>query len=145
MRLPAAHKTEPPSRAEPPTATSCRSLRILLVEDDADSRSMLARLLELDGHSVETAESAAAAFALAGNESFDLLVSDLGLPDESGLELMRRLRLASVDLPGIALSGYGMQDDIDNSRNAGFVAHLVKPVNPHELTLAIQRATARVR
>src|SRR4030095_2952481 len=111
-------------------------------EDDADSRSMMARLLELDGHSVETAENTAAAFALASRKRFDLLISDLGLPDESGLELMRHLRRAGVELPSIALSGYGMQDDVDKPRNAGFLAPLVKPVNPHELALAIQRASA---
>jgi two-component system CheB/CheR fusion protein len=145
IRLPAGNKTDPPARSKPPAAKPVASLRILLVEDDADSRSMMARLLELDGHSVETAENAAAAFALASSKSFDLLVSDLGLPDENGLELMRRITHAGLALPSIALSGYGMQDDLDNSRDAGFLAHLVKPVNPRELTLAIQRLTATRR
>ena len=79
------------------------------------------------------------ALDLSERERFDLLVSDIGLPDGSGIDLMRRLR-AQYDLKGIALSGYGMEEDVQKSRDAGFVEHLTKPINMHSLQRAIESA-----
>jgi two-component system CheB/CheR fusion protein len=143
VTLRAALGSERPVPPQAPVESTVLALRILLVEDDADSRHMMGRLLELDGHEVTAAEDAAAALAVAERLRFDLLISDLGLPDDSGLELLRKLRAAGFEMPSIALSGYGMQEDIESSRRAGFVSHLVKPVNPRELSLAIERAVAR--
>jgi len=75
---------------------------------------------------------------LAAHNSFDLLVSDLGLPDGSGLELMSRLR-DKYGLTGIALSGYGMDEDRAASKAAGFVEHFIKPIDPERLREAIAR------
>jgi CheY-like chemotaxis protein len=102
---------------------------------------MMVRLLELDGHRVETAADVATALEAATRRDFDLLVSDLGLPDRSGLDLIRELRARGHRLPAIALSGYGQEQDLDNSRTAGFAAHLIKPVDPDRLLTAVSSVT----
>ncbi len=107
-------------------------LRLLLVEDHQETLQVLSRLLRRTGHSVCTASSIAGARDAASAETFDLVISDLGLPDGTGHELMEHLR-ATHGLRGIALSGYGMDEDLRRSAEAGFVAHLVKPVNISDL------------
>jgi PAS domain S-box-containing protein len=102
--------------------------RILLVEDHPDTARIMLRLLRHHHYDVQWAGSIGSALKLAAEHPFDLVVSDLGLPDGSGLELMRQLR-ATYGLKGIALSGYGMEEDVRRSREAGFVEHLTKPVN----------------
>jgi CheY-like chemotaxis protein len=114
------------------------SLRLLVVEDDAPTLQVLARLLTRAGHQVTTASSIAAARTAAANGKFDVVVSDLGLPDGTGIELMEHLRSAH-GLSGIALSGYGMEEDLRRSEEAGFVAHLVKPVDVGELRRMLRR------
>jgi PAS domain S-box-containing protein len=128
----------------PPAETAGHAgLRILLVEDHADTREALADLLRMYGHEVTVAGSLAAALALAATERFDLVVSDLGLPDGSGLDLMPQIRaLSPYDVKGICLTGYGMEEDIRKSREAGFLAHLTKPVNFQELAAVLARITA---
>ena len=127
------------SRSPAPSADS--PLRILLVEDHADTAEAMADLLRAVGHRVETAGSVAQALAVAagGSGGFDLVLSDLGLPDGSGLELMRELS-ARYGWPGIALSGYGMEEDVRQSLAAGFQTHLTKPVNLQALKAAIRQA-----
>ncbi len=90
---------------------------------------MMRMVLTADGHTVETAGDVATALELAGQQAFDLLLSDLGLPDGSGHDLMRQLRQRGHKFPGIALSGYGQEEDIQRSREAGFAAHLTKPAS----------------
>ena len=102
--------------------------RILLVEDHAPTRLMLQHLLKQRKFEVITAESAESALIRVKNGAFDLVISDVGLPDRSGYELMAELHELQPNLPGIALSGYGMEDDLARSRAAGFSTHLVKPV-----------------
>lgn len=106
--------------------------RILLVEDHRDTRNALERLLRRHQHEVWSASNASAALELAARHKLDLVISDLGLPDVSGMELMRRLR-DQYGLEGIAVSGYGMDDDIVGSRAAGFVHHLTKPISLERL------------
>jgi len=103
-------------------------LHLLLVEDHDSTRDVLARILERSGHRVHVASTGAEARGIAAAQRVDLVISDIGLPDESGLDLMEALR-AAHDLRGIALSGYGMEEDIRRATAAGFSAHLVKPVN----------------
>ena len=125
------------------TPETDRTLRILLVEDHADTAEAMADLLRLLGHRVEVAGSVAAALATAeahAQAGFDLVVSDLGLPDGSGLELMGELT-RRYGLKGIAVSGYGMEEDIRKSREAGFERHLTKPINLQTLETAIRQAT----
>ncbi|HEY4248507.1 MAG TPA: PAS domain S-box protein [Lacunisphaera sp.] len=102
--------------------------RILLVEDHAPTRQTLLHLLRQRKFEVTAADSAESALKIMQTTDFDLVISDVGLPDQNGYELMAALRALKPDLPGIALSGYGMEDDLARSRAAGFQTHLVKPV-----------------
>jgi CheY-like chemotaxis protein len=97
-------------------------------------------VLRRQGHEVRTATSLSRALEAAGDE-FDVVVSDLDLGDGSGLELMRHVR-SRGDTPGIAVSGYATEDDVQQSREAGFAVHLAKPVTFAMLESAIQRVTA---
>ncbi len=133
--LPPRRQAEAVRRPE----TRSRSLRILLVEDHGDTADMMKLVLEGQGHEVSGAADMASALSAAAEPGgFDLLISDLGLPDGSGLDLMRALRDGGRMLPGIALSGYGREQDIAASRAAGFAAHLTKPVNVEQLEDAIR-------
>ena len=105
-----------------------RPLCILLVEDDKDSLSALSRLLRMSGHRALAAASAAEALRLAAGEQCDVVVSDVGLPDRSGLELMRELS-SLYRLPGIAVSGYTDAADVRECERAGFSRHLKKPID----------------
>jgi len=109
-----------------------RALRLLLVEDHADTAAVLVRLLRRTGYEVVHAATVGAALEAAERElagpGLDLVVSDLGLPDGSGIDLMRKLS-RTRRLRGIALSGFGMRADLAESKAAGFSRHLIKPVN----------------
>lgn len=130
------------------TAVSARALRILLVEDHSDTAQQLTRLLKRAGHEVTWAGSigqARSLIARTGSDNaergFNILISDLGLPDGSGHDLMRDLASRQA-MPGIALSGYGMKEDILDSMAAGFSRHITKPVDWQELKIAIQKIAA---
>jgi two-component system, chemotaxis family, CheB/CheR fusion protein len=129
----------------PRAARADLPLRILLVEDHADTAEAMAELLRGQGHQVTIAGSVtqglATAESLAGGGEIDLLVSDLGLPDGSGHDLMRELA-RRYHLRGIALSGYGMDEDIRKSMDAGFEKHLTKPVSLQALRTALQEVAA---
>jgi CheY-like chemotaxis protein/anti-sigma regulatory factor (Ser/Thr protein kinase) len=118
------------------------ALRLLVVEDHDATRDVLARLLRREGHTVAAAASVTEALATAGKQTFDLVLSDLGLPDGTGLELVAELR-ARHGLLGIALSGYGMDEDLRRSHDAGFFAHLIKPVEVKELRRTLTAFVAR--
>jgi CheY-like chemotaxis protein len=93
-------------------------------------------MLERRGYDITLAHSADQAVEKARTQDFDLLISDIGLPDRSGYELMRELR-TSKGLRGIALSGFGMEHDVSKARAAGFSEHLTKPINFERLEEAI--------
>ena len=127
-----------------PVASShgLRPCRILLVEDHADTALMMQRLLARRGYVVTLATTLAEAQEAVQSRTFDLLLSDVGLPDGSGLDLMRTLASRSPKLPGVALSGYGMPDDKRRSLDAGFFAHLSKPVAMERLWATIDQVLA---
>jgi signal transduction histidine kinase len=108
-------------------ASAAHSRKLLLVEDHEATRTTMKRLLTRRRYDVAAASSLAEARALAAETDFDFLISDIGLPDGTGLELMRELQLHRK-VRGIALTGYGMEEDIGRSRAAGFVVHLTKPI-----------------
>ena len=114
------------------------SAELLLVEDHTDTARVLSRILQSAGYRVAHADSISAARELANSKRFDLVVSDVGLPDGSGLDLMRDLQ-ALHGLRGIALSGFGTDDDRAASAAAGFSEHLTKPVDWPLLRDAIER------
>jgi Signal transduction histidine kinase len=124
--------TSLPSASMSEKSKAVAALRLLVIEDHASTLEALRYLLQKDGHHVTTAGTASAARTAAAGAIFDLVISDLGLPDGSGIDLMRELRTKHA-LRGIALSGYGMNEDIARSSDAGFVAHLTKPVAIAEL------------
>ena len=121
-----------------------QNLRILLVEDHADTAEAMADLLSLSGHQVTIAGSVAEALsAVRGDGVFDFVISDLGLPDGSGIDLMRELS-ARHGLRGIALSGYGMEEDVRQSLEAGFERHLTKPVSLPQLQATLREVAGMV-
>ena len=126
---------EPVATAEPATR---RPLRILLVDDNDDTRSSLAELLARRGHDVRVAEGVEAAIRAAADSEIDLLISDIEMVNGTGLQLIQALRSAHP-VPAIALSGFGSSDDMELSRSAGFDIHLMKPIDMPVLEEAIER------
>jgi CheY-like chemotaxis protein/anti-sigma regulatory factor (Ser/Thr protein kinase) len=124
-----------------PQAGQRQTMRILLVEDHEDTNRSLTRLLRRRGYQVQSASSLQSALELSAKEQFDVLISDLGLPDGSGIDLMQKLT-AERPLFGIALTGFGMEEDVRKSRDAGFKHHLVKPIDLTKLDLLIQEGAA---
>jgi CheY-like chemotaxis protein len=100
----------------------------------------MSRLLASFGCTVRSAANVAEAVALADNESFDVLVSDIGLPDGTGMDVMRHMRTRHK-IKGVAVSGFGQADDLQRSRDAGFEMHLIKPVNFHMLQNVIEKVS----
>jgi len=129
----------PESIDAPRSTTKRRSVRILFVEDHEDTNQSLTRMLRRRGHEVHPACDVRSALDIATSNQFDVLVSDIGLPDGSGIDLLKALR-AKGEVFGIALSGYGMEEDIRRSGEAGFSHHLVKPVDVNKLDSIIQEA-----
>jgi CheY-like chemotaxis protein len=132
-------------QAAPSSATTepgCPPLRLLLVEDHQATLEALAALLTKAGHVIFTAGTLAEARELAARHPVDGLISDVGLPDGTGFQLMEELA-AKYGLRGIVLSGYGMEDDLRRSREVGFIAHLVKPVRISELRRLLPQLAAR--
>jgi PAS domain S-box-containing protein len=134
-----------PSCDQPPAAPTIkpepRDIRILLVDDHEDTNRAMGRLLRRLGYDVQTAGSVQDALTAAEKDPpFDLLISDIGLPDGSGLQLMEEL-LKRRPIKGIALSGFGMEEDVKKSKQAGFYEHLTKPINFKRLETAIKQLT----
>jgi len=124
-----------------PGKSAATSLRILLVEDHVDTARVMQRLLKRFGHEPTVVGTVAAALAALRSQAFDLLISDIGLPDGSGYDLMRQS--TGHRPPAIALSGFGMDDDLTRSKQAGFAVHLTKPVDARLLELTILRVVGR--
>jgi CheY-like chemotaxis protein len=110
--------------------------RILVVDDHGDTLRSMQLLLRRLGYEVLAAENMTDALQIAEEQPFDILLSDIGLPDGSGLELLKRIR-QTRDVPALALSGFGMDEDVERSRDAGFSDHLIKPVSIDRLQAAI--------
>jgi Response regulator containing CheY-like receiver, AAA-type ATPase, and DNA-binding domains len=124
--------------SEPPRL---KHIQILFVEDHEDTARVLGRILRNAGFDVVQAGSIAEARSQAAAQRFDLVISDLGLPDGSGLDLMRSLR-DTQNMKGIALSGFGTDEDVAAAAAAGFAAHLTKPVDWDRLRVEIDKLTS---
>lgn len=127
----------PSRRPDTEVETSAPKGHLLVVDDHHDTCLGMKMLLERKGYRITLAHTADQAIAKAQSEKFDLLISDIGLPDRSGYELMKELR-ATNSLRGIALSGFGMENDINQAHAAGFSEHLTKPINFERLDEAIR-------
>jgi signal transduction histidine kinase len=119
--------------------TLLSGIKVLIVDDDADSRFLIENALQSDGASVTVADSAVAAFEMLRQHKVDVLVSDIGMPDEDGISLVKRIRAsaASRDLPAIALSAYARAEDVQAALSAGYQRHVAKPAELHELSRAV--------
>ena len=134
-------KAAPANPRESNLAPLNRRLRILLVEDHVDTAAVMSRLLRRLGHDVETQGTVASAVESMRGRTFDLLLSDIGLPDGTGLDLIRQIR-GHYKQPAIALTGFGMEEDIAKCAEAGFDAHLTKPVSFQKLEMMIHQVAA---
>lgn len=130
----AAESAAPPV-SEGPMASG---LRILLVEDHLRTRAALARLLESWGHSVQQADTLAQGRQLVRSQSFDLLLTDMALPDGEGSDLMREIRETSPATPGIAITGFDTHGSSAASMEAGFLLHFTKPIATEKLRVVIE-------
>ena len=119
-----------------------RPIRILLVDDNHDTLKYLSNLLSLRGYHVHTAADMASALQVASQAQLDVIVSDIELPDGSGLELVGSLQHTNRSIPAIALSGFGSSADVELSHSAGFAIHLTKPVDFRQLEKAIRQVAA---
>ena len=118
-----------------------KPLRILLVEDHRDTRRTLSRLLTHFGHNVVTANNVEGAMDIMSSNNIDAVLCDIGLPDGSGYEVAAQAR-AKGNIKAIALTGFGTEQDVQRSKEAGFDFHLVKPINFQELQTVLDHSVA---
>jgi CheY-like chemotaxis protein len=119
-------------------------LKILVVEDHLDTAIVMKHILTEAGHLVFHATSVASAIEAVTSNSFDIIVSDIGLPDGDGVGLIQALRKL-CDAPAIALTGYGMREEIERCLRAGFNKHLIKPVTFDTLIETIAQVHAATK
>ena len=122
----------------PPVPSVAPGLRILLIEDHPNTRATLVRLLKAWGHSVHEAETLAQGRQLVKSQHFDLLLTDVELPDGTGSDLMREIRETSSAIPGIALTGFDAATYAAGSMEAGFLLHVTKPIATEKLKTVIE-------
>ena len=124
-----------------------RDLHVLVVDDEADARALVRRLLEERGATVTTNGSAAEAIASIRQQHFDVLVSDIGMPEEDGYALIRKVRAIPADqggtIPAVALTAYAHAEDRMKAVSAGFQVHVTKPVEPAELLTIVASLAGR--
>jgi CheY-like chemotaxis protein len=107
-------------------------MKLMIVEDHADSARALSKLLQAYGHHTEVADCCRQAMQLFTGSEYDFILCDLGLPDGDGCELLREMLMIRSQ-PAIALTGFGMTDDITRSKVAGFISHVTKPIDMEKL------------
>jgi PAS domain S-box-containing protein len=147
-----AERAHPPAPGPAPSPKSPVSelagLKVLVVDDQPDARELIKRVLEDCGAEVFVAGSAAAALAALPGWRPDVLVSDIGMPDTDGYELLRRIRALGVErggkIPAIALTAFARSEDRTRALRAGFVVHVAKPVDPAELVATVASVAGRV-
>lgn len=118
-----------------------KPLRILLVEDHADTVRVLATILSRDGHTVHSASTLSEAAQACSAHAIDLIITDIELPDGFAYDLISHGKPCN-GVKAIVVSGHGMQEHLDRSREAGFITHLVKPIRLDQLRAAIELAVA---
>jgi|GEM_PF-504546 len=118
---------------------------ILVVDDSSETTEMLSRLLQMEGASVKTARSGAEALGLANKHPFDLVISDISMPEMDGYQLLQNLRALDrmANVPAIALTGYGRRSDVDRASKEGFAEHLTKPLDLEKLLESVRKLTKK--
>jgi CheY-like chemotaxis protein len=127
-------------RSTPQPLRSGKSLRILVVEDHADTLRVLARLLDHFGHQTSVADSTHSALQFLQSKTFDVILSDIGLPDGSGYEVVSQAKQKQA-VKAVALTGFDREEDIRRGKEAGFDFHLSKPVDFHELRTVLNQVS----
>ena len=138
LSFPTTREKAPSSETNRVPVTSRSKVRLLLIEDHSDTARALVRLLENRGYTIESVPNVALGLEATARGDFDLLLCDLGLPDGTGIDFIEKVR-ETDKTPAIALTGFGMQQDVERAQNAGFNAHLTKPVNLQKLEATIWR------
>ncbi len=121
-----------------------RALSIYIVENHEDTLLYLGHYLSMIGHSVRSARDMTSALADIPSGPVDVLISDIGLPDGDGWELIRRVKESGCTPFAVAMSGFGMRADKEKSLSAGYRHHLVKPFGPEELDAVLKEAAAEI-
>jgi CheY-like chemotaxis protein len=141
VRLPLASTDAQVMAAEPPATvagTRFDDLTFLVVDDEQDSREMLAAVLEHRGARVVQGESAASALRILHQQAIDLVIADIAMPLVDGYELMRQIRAAGHTVPAIAVTAFAAPDDRDHALESGFTAYVAKPIDGRELGRAVR-------
>ena len=135
---------QPVATAPRDSSASGPALRIFIVENHDDTRFLLGLLLEQLGHTVMSVATMQEALRTIPDASCDVLISDVGLPDGNGWELLRQLGSRRPQY-AIAMSGFGMSSDRERSRSVGYRHHLLKPIEPNQLETLLAEATAEIQ
>ncbi|HZE68678.1 MAG TPA: PAS domain S-box protein [Pyrinomonadaceae bacterium] len=146
ITIPLSDEVGPAVSSEPRVGTGVLNhLKLLIVDDSADTIDMLRRLLEMDGARVKSARSGAEALCVAGEEDFDVILSDISMPGMDGFEFLRRLRRipGQKDVPVFALTGFGRAADIERAAREGFFTHVTKPIAAEPLIATLSRITPK--
>jgi CheY-like chemotaxis protein/anti-sigma regulatory factor (Ser/Thr protein kinase) len=133
--------SEPPP--EPMDRDVLQGLRILVVDDEPDTRELVSTLLEGAGARTEVAASVAEALDAVARTKPDVVVTDIGMPGEDGYVFLKRLRAAGQRMPAIALTAYARAEDRQRALSAGFQMHVAKPIEPKKLVTAVARLVGR--
>jgi two-component system CheB/CheR fusion protein len=120
-------------------------VKVLVVDDSADTVEMLRRLLEMDGAIVTAAASGSAALSIAQGNDFDVILSDISMPEIDGFEFLRKLREmpGKADVPVLALTGFGRAEDVERAESEGFFSHVTKPIDLDKLVEILREIPAR--
>lgn len=148
IELPLSDETEESTGFSPSVETGVLSqMRILVVDDSADTVDMLRRLFEMDGASVETARSGVEALRIANDKAFDVVLSDISMPGMDGFQFVRSLReiRRQKDVPVIALTGFGRAEDVNRATAEGFLAHVTKPIDVNGLVEILRKLPVKNR
>ena len=123
--------------------TALKQKKILVVDDSLETTVMLSKLLQMEGAQVQTARSGFEALSLAEHERFDLVMSDISMPEMDGYQLLQKLRMLPLmqNVPVLALTGFGRLIDVDRARDEGFAEHFTKPLDVDKLLEAVKEFT----
>jgi CheY-like chemotaxis protein len=140
-RAPGVSQTQPEIATAPIDGKTLQKLRVLVVEDETDTRDLIRRLIEAHGAQVIMAANAREALDLLAKESPNLLISDIGLPGTDGYELIQRIRELETGgarhIPAVALTAFARSEDRTRALRAGYQVHIAKPVEPSELVATL--------